>query len=203
MSRGRDAHSNRLEALRKLRDARGRAIKIHHSTGRALAEDRLATKTKRGLWLPTDAGVAYIDRTERAEKMELTRRKCRGDEANRERHQKVMAWLGVHARLTAAAALYVEHVVDALLAGERVVESGYAWDGGDALCRAWAETALDSIELLEEAQAQAHAEGGDLTVAYGTGEKVVVRSGQRRARVVRALAEDNLVSIEDWKEARA
>lgn len=204
MSRGRDAHENRLEALRKLRDARGKTVRLHHSTGRALAADGLAVRCASGRWRSTEAGIKFIDRTERAEEIALTHTKCVRDEANRERRQKVLAWLDLHARLTNAAKHYVDHVVEALLAGERVRESGYSWDGGDEKCRAWAEIAIDAIEELELAQVEAQENGGNVVVSYAAGPSVLTRAGDRRARVVREIAAgDNVVGLDAYREARA
>jgi hypothetical protein len=204
LSRDRDAYENRLEALRKLRDARGKTVKLHHSTGRRLAEDGLALRTGTGRWKATEEGIKYIDRTERAEEIALTSTKCYRDEATRERRKKVMAWIDLHARLTNAAQRYVEHVVEALLAGERVRESGYSWDGGDEKCRAWAEIAIDAIEELELAQVEAQEAGGNIVVSYEAGPSVLARAGDRRARVVREIAAgDNVVGLDAYREARA
>jgi hypothetical protein len=203
LSRDRDANDNRLEALRKLRDARGKTVKLHHSTGRRLAEDGLAVRTPSGRWRSTEAGIKHIDRTERAEEVALTRQKCVADEANRERRQKVLAWIDLHCRLTNAAKLYVEHIVEALLSGERVRESGYSWDGGDEKCRAWTEIAIDAIEELELAQVEAQEAGGNLVVSYAAGRSVLARAGDRRARVVNEIAAgDNIVGLDAYREAR-
>jgi len=199
-----DARDNALEALRKLRDARGSPVKIHHSTGRSLAHDGLATRTADGRWRSTEAGVAHIDHVERAEEVAATSAKCCRDEANRERRKKALAWIDLHARLTFEADRYAQHVIEALLVGERVRESVIRWKGdGDALVRAWAEAALDAIEELEEAQRRAQEAGGDIAVTYVAAERVTERSRRRRATVVREIAHDNVVSLGSWKEARA
>lgn len=201
--RRRDAHENRLEALRKLRDARGKTVKLHHSTGRALLEDGFATRTATGRWRSTEAGIEYIDRTERAEEVHLTHMKCVRDERNRERREKVLAWLDLYARLTLPGKTYVEHVVEALLAGERVRESGRNWEDGDEKCRAWAEIAIDAIEAMELAQIEAQEAGGNLVVSYAPGEHVLVRASRRRTEAVREIADDNIVHLDGWREARA
>lgn len=204
MSRGRDAYDNRLEALRKLRDARGKTVKLHHSTGRALADDGLAVRTANGRWRSTPEGIAYIDRTERAEEVARTSMKCVRDPADRERRKKVLAWLDLHARLSRPAKTYVEHITEALITGERVRESGHDWPEGDQQCRAWVEVALDAIEELELAQIAAKEAGGNVVVSYEPGPSVVARAGDRRARVVREVAAgDNIVSLDQYKEARA
>lgn len=195
-------NDNQMEALRRLRDSR-RPISLHHSTGRSLADLGFAQKNQRGLWVSTDAGVACIDRAERAERKAVVYRKRIHEEGASDRHQRAVGWLAVHARLTPAARLYVDHVLDALLMGEHIVESDYDWEGGDELCRAWAEQALDAILSLEEAQLAAHEGGGDITVTYGVGEKVGARSSQRRAKVVRELTDDNVTSLDHYREARA
>lgn len=204
MSRGRGAYQNRLEALRKLRDARGKTVKLHHSTGRALAEDGLAVRCASGRWRSTEEGIAYIDKVERAEEVALTHAKCVRDERNRERRQKVLDWIDLHARLTNAAKRYVDHVVEALLSGERVRESGYSWEGGDEKCRAWAEIGIDAIEELERAQIEAQENGGNIVVSYVAGPSVLARAGKRRARVVNEIAAgDNVVGLDAYREARA
>jgi hypothetical protein len=197
---------NRLEALRKLRDARGGEVKLHHSTGRALADDGLARRTIHGRWRSTKAGVAYIDREERHERMAAIRSRSRyADRDRSEKHRRCVQWLEVHARLTILAKHYVEHVLDALMIGEAVVESGHDWksEDGDALCRGWAEAALDADEELIEAQVAANDVGGDIIVRYEVGPPIVARGAKRRAEAIREIAEDNVVGLDAWKEKRA
>lgn len=192
-----------LDALTRLRDLR-RPLKIHHSTGQKLLQDGLVTRAPNGYWVITKAGISCIDRWENRERMEAIQRRVWRTKDAGEVHQHARDWLVVHARLTTQAKLYVSHVLDALLTDEPILPSGNAWEaGGDELCRAWAEVALDAVREIRRVQVEAHEAGGDLIASYEVGPKVERRAGDRRgATVERATVVENVVSMDRYLAER-
>lgn len=203
MSRDR-SRDNRLEALRKLRDAR-KPVKIHHSTGRALARDGLAVKCPNGYWKSTTAGVDEIDSVEREERRHQIDWNINEDQ--RKYGRRVIDWLELHSPLSPKGIHYARHVVNALLCGVPPIESGWKWEDGDYLIRCWVEAAIDGLEEMREAKRAAKAAGGDIVISYAAGPKIAARARDRRRAAVEAAtveqpADDNIVGLEDFRQRR-
>jgi hypothetical protein len=198
-----DAFVHRMEALDSMRRSL-RPEKVHHSTGRALVADGLATRHASGKFQITEEGVAYIEREEREERRWIIDRAVNPDQ--HKYSLRVTEWLRVHADLSSLAAHYAEHVTHALLLGEVPVPSGHDWEDGDVRIRAWVEAAIDGVEAIRQAKKEARAAGGDLAVSYAPGPKITARAKERRRAAVEASAEEqpapNVASLETFRQKR-
>ncbi|MGH2939482.1 MAG: hypothetical protein ACRDPE_15345 [Solirubrobacterales bacterium] len=201
--RGDDAFVHRMEALDEMRRTL-RPAKIHHSTGRLLVADGLATRHASGKFQITEDGIAYIEKEEREERRWMINRSV-----DKERHDyvnRVMDWLKVHADMTFAAETFARHVANALVLGEVPVPSGIDWEDGDAQIRAWVEAAIDGVEAIRESKRDARVAGGNLVVSYAAGPKITARAKERRRAAVEKATVDqpgpNVASLETFRQKR-
>jgi hypothetical protein len=198
-------NENQIDALQALRDAR-RPLKIHHSTGRWLADAGFVTRRKNGLWAITDAGLEELAERERLERRMSIDGSLTHDQ--RKYRQRIEGWLEVHANLTIGGRGHARHIAAALLTGVPVVEGGFAWgEDGEAHLRGWVEAAIDGLEEMREAKRKAKATGGNLVVSYVAGPRVEKRSLDRRraaveSAVVEQPADGNIVGIEEFRQKR-